>query len=109
MNLVAPNLLLNPLSYYYYYQIQFIKGNSTVLGFEVQENVTNTSIVLTKPFSLGNGNESDSEVYSAPNILQRILSLLRNVRPGSDLTRFQVSFISQPFYRRIFFIKYWLK
>ncbi|TKY72756.1 Oxysterol-binding protein-related protein 4B [Spatholobus suberectus] len=47
-----------------------------------------TNIVLTKPFSLGN--ESDSEVYSAPNLLQRILSLFSNVRPGSDLTRFQL-------------------
>ncbi|KAH1041678.1 hypothetical protein AAZX31_09G056600 [Glycine max] len=56
----------------------------------VQEQESETNIVLTKPFSLGNGNESDSEVYSAPNILQRILSLLTNVRPGSDLTRFQL-------------------
>jgi len=86
MNLVAPNLILNPL----------IKGNNAVLGVEVQEQESETNIVLTKPFSLGNGNESDSEVYSAPNILQRILSLLTNVRPGSDLTRFQASYISPP-------------
>ncbi|KAF9592867.1 hypothetical protein IFM89_018421 [Coptis chinensis] len=54
------------------------------------EQVTERSIdynaVLTPPLSLGSG--SDVE-YRAPNILQRILSLLKNVRPGSDLTRFQ--------------------
>ncbi|KAG5011960.1 hypothetical protein JHK82_024135 [Glycine max] len=52
MNLVAPNLILNPL----------IKGNNAVLGVEVQEQESETNIVLTKPFSLGNGNESDSEL-----------------------------------------------
>jgi len=51
------------------------------------------SIVLTKPFSLRNDSDSE-ENYSAPNLLQRILSLLKNVRPGSDLTRFQASLIS---------------
>ncbi|KAJ7979418.1 Oxysterol-binding protein [Quillaja saponaria] len=46
-----------------------------------------TKVVLTKPFSL----EGDSDVdYKAPNILQRILSLFKNVRPGSDLTRLQL-------------------
>ncbi|KEH37439.1 OSBP(oxysterol-binding protein)-related protein 4C [Medicago truncatula] len=49
------------------------------------------NIVLTKPFSLRNDSDSDSEEnYSAPNLLQRILSLLKNVRPGSDLTLFQL-------------------
>ncbi|XP_031251724.1 oxysterol-binding protein-related protein 4B-like isoform X2 [Pistacia vera] len=28
--------------------------------------------------------------YKAPNILQRILSLFKNIRPGADLTRFQL-------------------
>ncbi|CAL0327904.1 unnamed protein product [Lupinus luteus] len=47
------------------------------------------SIVLTKPFSIEN--ESDSEIsYKAPNLLRRLLSLLKNVRRGSDLTRFQL-------------------
>lgn len=47
------------------------------------------NIVLTKPFSLRNDSDSE-ENYSAPNLLQRILSLLKNVRPGSDLTLFQL-------------------
>ncbi|KAK7265224.1 hypothetical protein RJT34_32840 [Clitoria ternatea] len=41
-------------------------------------------IVLTKPFLLEG--ESDSD----PNLLRRLLSLFKNVRPGSDLTHFQV-------------------
>ncbi|KAK7303927.1 hypothetical protein RJT34_14847 [Clitoria ternatea] len=51
---------------------------------ELQE----TSIVLTKPFSLRN--ESDSEDYNGPNLLHRILTIFKSVRPGSDLTRFQL-------------------
>ncbi|KAK7281164.1 hypothetical protein RIF29_08900 [Crotalaria pallida] len=47
------------------------------------------NILLTRPLSLED--ESDSEVaYRAPNLLQRLLSLFRNVRPGSDLTHFQL-------------------
>lgn len=45
-----------------------------------------TKVVLTKPLSLNE--ESDSD-YGAPNLLQRLLSLFKNVRPGSDLTSFQ--------------------
>jgi len=45
-------------------------------------------IVLTKPLTIDS--ESDSDAYKAPNLMQRILSLFKNVRPGSDLTRFQV-------------------
>ncbi|XP_045788969.1 oxysterol-binding protein-related protein 4B-like isoform X2 [Trifolium pratense] len=47
------------------------------------------NIVLTKPFSL-RGDSDSEENYTAPNLLQRILSLFKNVRPGSDLTRFQL-------------------
>ncbi|KAI4344451.1 hypothetical protein L6164_011678 [Bauhinia variegata] len=53
---------------------------------EDKEKEEETKVVLTTPFSIG---ESD-DVYRAPNLLQRILSLLKNVRPGSDLTRFQL-------------------
>ncbi|XP_058755711.1 oxysterol-binding protein-related protein 4B-like isoform X1 [Vicia villosa] len=48
-------------------------------------------IVLTKPFSLQI--ESDSEPsysYRAPNIVRRLLSLFKNVRPGADLTNLQL-------------------
>ncbi|KAK7388135.1 hypothetical protein VNO78_22941 [Psophocarpus tetragonolobus] len=48
-----------------------------------------TKIVLTKPFSLET--ESDLEpTYRSPNLLRRLLSLLKNVRPGSDLSHFQL-------------------
>ncbi|KAK2969251.1 hypothetical protein RJ640_003485, partial [Escallonia rubra] len=48
------------------------------------------SAVLTSPLSLEE--ESDTN-YRAPNLLQRVVSLLKNVRPGSDLTRFQAIFL----------------
>ena len=47
-----------------------------------------TKIVLTKPFSL-EGESDSGPAYRAPNLIQRVLSLLKNVRPGSDLTKFQ--------------------
>ncbi|XP_020988538.2 oxysterol-binding protein-related protein 4C [Arachis duranensis] len=51
---------------------------------------TSNNIVLTKPFSVL-AQESDAEtVYKAPNLMKRILSLFKNVRPGSDLTHFQL-------------------
>ncbi|CAL0330335.1 unnamed protein product [Lupinus luteus] len=49
-----------------------------------------TNIVLTKPFSLGSESDNSDPSYRAPNILNRILSLLKNVRPGTDLTHFQL-------------------
>lgn len=57
-------------------------------------------IVLAKPVSL-NG-ESDVD-YTAPNPLQLVLSLFKNVLPGSDLTRFQAS-QHPPSYRRGLFV-----
>jgi hypothetical protein len=54
-----------------------------------KEEKKETKVMLTKPLQLAK--ESDSEEsYRAPNLLQRLLSLFKNVRPGSDLTRFQV-------------------
>ncbi|KAL8505310.1 hypothetical protein ACS0TY_016522 [Phlomoides rotata] len=50
--------------------------------------VTDTEAVLTAPLSL-EGEESNTE-YRTPNIIQRILSLLSSVRPGSDLTKLQL-------------------
>ncbi|XP_019454618.1 PREDICTED: oxysterol-binding protein-related protein 4C-like isoform X2 [Lupinus angustifolius] len=52
------------------------------------EGKKDTKIVLTKPFSLES--ESDNSDSRAPNLLNRILNLLKNVRPGSDLTHFQL-------------------
>ncbi|EOA14321.1 hypothetical protein CARUB_v10027497mg [Capsella rubella] len=45
-------------------------------------------VVLAKPFSLEDEKE-DSE-NTPPNLIQRILSLFKNVRPGSDLSNFQL-------------------
>ncbi|KAF5749386.1 oxysterol-binding protein-related protein 4B [Tripterygium wilfordii] len=45
-------------------------------------------VVLTKPLSLDIG-ESEGD-YKAPNLLRRVLSLFKNLRPGSDLTHFQL-------------------
>ncbi|KAI5445996.1 hypothetical protein KIW84_014004 [Lathyrus oleraceus] len=48
-------------------------------------------IVVSKPQQLAKESDSDSEeAYKAPNLLQRLLSLFKNVRPGSDLTSFQL-------------------
>ncbi|ESQ42678.1 hypothetical protein EUTSA_v10015272mg [Eutrema salsugineum] len=44
-------------------------------------------VVLAKPFSLED--EKDSE-HTTSSLIQRILSLFKNVRPGSDLTNFQL-------------------
>ncbi|KAK7329178.1 hypothetical protein VNO77_23328 [Canavalia gladiata] len=48
-----------------------------------------TKVVLTKPMTLEKESDTDT-AYRAPNLMQRILSLLKNVHPGSDLTRFQL-------------------
>ena len=48
-------------------------------------------ITLTKPVSLEAG--SDAADYRAPNLLQRILSLFKDVRPGSDLSQFKVTLL----------------
>ncbi|XP_058753170.1 oxysterol-binding protein-related protein 4C-like isoform X2 [Vicia villosa] len=46
-------------------------------------------IVVSKPLQVAK--ESDSEEgYNAPNLLQRLLSLFKNVRSGSDLTSLQL-------------------
>ncbi|CAK8531859.1 unnamed protein product [Lathyrus sativus] len=48
-------------------------------------------IVVSKPLQLAIESDSDSEeAYKAPNLLQRLLSLFKNVRPGSDLTSLQL-------------------
>ncbi|KAJ9162796.1 hypothetical protein P3X46_022540 [Hevea brasiliensis] len=47
---------------------------------------TPRQVVLTEPTSL----DGDSDAYKAPNLVRRILSLFINVRPGSDLTKFQL-------------------
>lgn len=45
------------------------------------------NVVLTKPLSLDAQSNDD---FRAPNILQRVLSLFKNIRPGTDITRFKL-------------------
>ncbi|CAH2077935.1 unnamed protein product [Thlaspi arvense] len=44
-------------------------------------------LVLVKPISLEDDNDPE---HTASNVIRRILSLFKNVRPGSDLTNFQL-------------------
>lgn len=67
-----------------------------------KEEKKEIKIVLTKPLQLEKESNSE-ENYRAPNLLQRLLSLFNNVRPGSDLTRFQVTSLLLIFYFSLFF------
>ncbi|XP_078151106.1 oxysterol-binding protein-related protein 4C-like [Carex rostrata] len=51
----------------------------------VEETVSR--VVLTPPLALEGGL---AEEMRPPNMVQRVLSLFRNIRPGSDLTQFQL-------------------
>lgn len=62
---------------------------------QVTEAKVETRVVLTKPLTF----EEEADVdYAAPNPIQLVLSLFKNVMPGSDLTRFQASLFSNIFY-----------
>ncbi|XXG58004.1 hypothetical protein AAC387_Pa04g0428 [Persea americana] len=50
-------------------------------------NFQDSGVVLTPPLCLEGGLAAECRT---PNMLQRILSLFKNVRPGSDLTRFEL-------------------
>lgn len=57
---------------------------STIFSLQL---VSGETILLTAPLSL----DGESDVtYRAPNLIRRIVSIFKNVRPGSDLTRFQL-------------------
>ncbi|XP_038698332.1 oxysterol-binding protein-related protein 4A-like isoform X3 [Tripterygium wilfordii] len=60
-----------------------------MVGEGKEQQQPEREVVLTKPLSLDIG-ESEGD-YKAPNLLRRVLSLFKNLRPGSDLTHFQVS------------------
>lgn len=69
------------------------KGDKGVNKNEGDEGVNKNedeefTVILTPPLSLDY--ESVKSDYRAPNLIQRIFSLLKNVRPGSDVTRFSV-------------------
>uniref|UniRef100_A0A0D3A6E9 Uncharacterized protein n=2 Tax=Brassica oleracea var. oleracea TaxID=109376 RepID=A0A0D3A6E9_BRAOL len=67
--------------------VMFRKQSITSLQHIAEEQEIRRHVVLTKPYSLED--EKDSE-HTAANVIRRILSLLKNVRPGSDLTNFQL-------------------
>ncbi|XP_057467098.1 oxysterol-binding protein-related protein 4B-like [Actinidia eriantha] len=66
-----------------------VKGNGNENG-GIMEIITTSTRKPVLTASLKLEGESDGQDYAAPNILQRVLSLLSNVRPGTDLTRFQL-------------------
>lgn len=51
---------------------------------QIKEGKEENGVVLTKPLMLDGGESK------ALNPLQRILSLFNSIRPGADLTSFQV-------------------
>ncbi|KAL4651982.1 hypothetical protein ACB092_01G200000 [Castanea dentata] len=53
----------------------------------VTEGKEEMRLVLTKPLTIDGESNTD---YAAPNPLQLVLSLFKNVMPGSDLTRLQL-------------------
>lgn len=57
-------------------------------GMQFTEGKEETRLVLTKPLTIDGESNTD---YTAPNPLQLVLSLFKNVMPGSDLTRLQAS------------------
>ncbi|XXG58005.1 hypothetical protein AAC387_Pa04g0428 [Persea americana] len=77
--------LLSPLSHL------LEESNSWVFGILKQMvtegNFQDSGVVLTPPLCLEGGLAAECRT---PNMLQRILSLFKNVRPGSDLTRFEL-------------------
>ncbi|URE02038.1 Pentatricopeptide repeat-containing protein [Musa troglodytarum] len=54
------------------------------------EQQREAAVVLTPPLALEGGL---AEEHQTPGLLPRVLSLLRNVRPGSDLTHLQASLL----------------
>lgn len=66
------------------------RGGSSNYSNTTSSRRKRKAVILTAPLKLeGEGGDD----YRAPNILQRVLGLLKNVRPGTDLIRFQASFL----------------
>ncbi|XP_042440726.1 oxysterol-binding protein-related protein 4C-like [Zingiber officinale] len=55
---------------------------------EEEAKAQRKAVVLTAPLALEGGLAAE---HRPPNLLKQVFSLFRNVRPGSDLTRFQLS------------------
>lgn len=67
------------------------EGEPAMVDAEATLSSTATA-VLTAPLSLEGGLAAE---LRPANLVQRVLSLFRNVRPGSDLSHFQVKFNSR--------------
>jgi len=65
-----------------------LKLYNVVYTIQFTEGMEETRLVLTKPLTIDGESNTD---YAAPNPLQLVLSLFKNVMPGSDLTRLQAS------------------
>ncbi|KAI8571446.1 hypothetical protein RHMOL_Rhmol01G0120900 [Rhododendron molle] len=68
------------------------RGGSSNYSNTTSSRRKRKAVILTAPLKL-EGEEGDD--YRAPNILQRVLGLLKNVRPGTDLIRFQATKMPQ--------------
>ncbi|CAL1408574.1 unnamed protein product [Linum trigynum] len=57
-----------------------------------EERKVQAEVVLTKPLTVDDSDDDDDDdvEYRTPNLVHRVLSLFKNVRPGSDLTTFQL-------------------
>ncbi|CAI0553315.1 unnamed protein product [Linum tenue] len=64
-------------------------GGENIQGWNSEERKV-VEVVLTKPLMVAAGDDSGDVEYRTPNLVQRVLSLFKNVRPGSDLTSFQL-------------------
>ncbi|GMN62073.1 hypothetical protein TIFTF001_031165 [Ficus carica] len=53
------------------------------------EQTEEKKIVLSKPLSLDQGDSPHGD-HKPPNLIQRVLSLFKDIRPGSDLTTMQL-------------------
>ncbi|KAK9097737.1 hypothetical protein Syun_024782 [Stephania yunnanensis] len=70
---------------------RFEGENIVVCTLQVVEGMmmSTKAIVLTPPVAL-ESSASDQAEYKAPNIIQCIFSLFKNIRPGTDLTHFEL-------------------
>ncbi|XP_023757643.1 oxysterol-binding protein-related protein 4C [Lactuca sativa] len=75
----------HPFACYCYFLSLYLSYITEATSFPMVKEEEESTVVLTSPLSLDCESGND---YRTPNLLQRLLSLLKNVRPGSDLTRF---------------------
>ncbi|KAK8655144.1 hypothetical protein V6N13_107734 [Hibiscus sabdariffa] len=62
----------------------------------VTESRDETKVIISRPLSIHGDSEEDS-TYKAPRPIQRILSLLKDIGPGFDLTYFKAQPLLNPY------------